>query len=190
VYDLSVLFASGLWCNSLSEQTTHTSEIIKKEADTMSYPHSAIAHTAAPVARIARHIPVHANPTQPSADWQARAISSYQYAQHRALTALPELLATRVSALTGRSINPEDVFVDLDAELAVVVVDGVVFRAHNHQVVVLRACVECGIERFESAPLFSRADLGYALSAWQPHCRSCQLEDAANWLESEAQSML
>ena len=127
---------------------------------------------------------VQANPTQPSADWQARAISSYRHAQRQALTALPELLATRVSALTGRSIEPEDVFVDLDAELATVVVDGVVFRARNQQVVVLRSCAECGIERFESAPLFSRADLGYALSAWQPLCRNCQPEDPANWLES------
>jgi hypothetical protein len=150
----------------------------------MSYPHSAIAHTAAPVARIARHIPVQANPTQHPADWQARAISSYRHAQRQALTVLPELLATRVSTLTGRSINPEDVFVDLDTELAVVVVDGVVFRAHNQQVVVLRSCAECGIERFESAPLFSRADLGYALRAWQPLCHNCQPEDPSNWLES------
>jgi hypothetical protein len=158
--------------------------MIKKEADTMSYPNSAIAHTAAPVARIARRFPVQVNPTQPAVDWQARAISSYRHAQSQALSVLPELLATRVSTLTGRSIDPEDVFVDLDAELAVVVVDGVVFRARHHQVRVLRSCVECGIERFESRPLFSRADLGYALSAWQPLCRNCQPEDPANWLES------
>ncbi|MEO7908484.1 MAG: hypothetical protein ABIV47_02425 [Roseiflexaceae bacterium] len=41
----------------------------------MSYPNNAIAHTAAPVARIARRVPVLANPTQPSADWQARAMN-------------------------------------------------------------------------------------------------------------------
>jgi hypothetical protein len=163
---------------------THTNEIIRKEADTMSYPNSAIAHTAAPVARIAQRIQVPANPTQSSADWQARAISAYRHAHSQALTVLSELLAMRVSTLTGRSIDPEDVFVDPDAELAVMVVDGVVFRAHNQQVVVLRSCAECGIERFESAPLFSRADLGYALSAWQPLCRNCQPEDPENWLES------
>ena len=150
----------------------------------MSYPHSAIAHTDAPVARIAQHIPVQANPRQPSADWQARAISSYRHVQRQALTVLPELLATRVSALTGRSIDAEHVFIDLDAEIATVVVDGVVFRARNQQVVVLRSCVECGIERFESRPLFSRANLGYALSAWQPLCHNCQPEDPANWLAS------
>jgi hypothetical protein len=84
-----------------------------------------------------------------------------------------------VSALIGWSINPSDVFVDLDAELATVVVDGVVFRARNQQVVMLRACAECAITRFESVPLMSRADLGYALSAWQPCCRTCQPEDPA-----------
>jgi hypothetical protein len=157
-----------------------------KEADIMSYPHSAIAHTAAPVARIARPVPapMPAKPTQPSTDWQARAISSYRHSQHQALAALPQLLATRVSALTGRSISSEDVFVDQDAELATVVVDGVVFRAHNQQVVILRSCVECGIKRFESVPLWSRADLGYALRGWQPRCDSCQDEDSVNWLES------
>ena len=86
----------------------------------MSYPNSAIVHTAAPVAQIARHGPalMQTSQAQPPADWQARAIRSYRHAQRQALTMLPELLATRVSTLTGRSINPEDVFVDLDAELA------------------------------------------------------------------------
>lgn len=152
----------------------------------MSCPNSAIAHTAAPMARMARRAPapMPTSPAQPAADWQARVINSYRHVQRQALTALPELLATRVSTLTGRAIDPEDVFVDLDAELATVVVDGVVFRARNQQVVVLRSCAECGITRFESAPLFSRADLGYALSAWQPLCRNCQPEDPENWLES------
>ncbi len=148
----------------------------------MSYPNSAIAHTAPPVATIAQRAPapMQVSPAQLPADWQARAVSSYRHALRQALTVLPELLATRVSALTGRPIDPEDVFVDLDTEIATVVVDGVVFRARNQRVVVLRSCAECGIERFESAPLFSRADLGYALSAWQPHCRNCQPEDPAD----------
>ena len=148
----------------------------------MSYPHSAIVHPAPPITTIALRAPAPAqvSPAQAPANWQARAISSYRQAQRQALTVLPELLASRVSALTGRSIDPEDVFVDLDAELATVVVDGVVFRARNQQVVVLRSCVECGITRFESSPLFSRADLGYALRAWQPRCGTCQPEDPAD----------
>ena len=151
----------------------------------MSYPNSAIAHSKKPVATVARRgIPAQVSAAPPTTDWQAHAISSYRHAQRQALAVLPELLATRVSALTGRSIDPEDVFVDLDAELATVVVDGVVFRARNQQVVVLRSCAECGITRFESAPLFSRADLGYALRGWQPLCDTCQPEDPANWLES------
>ena len=101
---------------------------------------------------------------------------------HHVLANLVVLEARHVAHPNGR---PRHV---LDA--AGVVVDEVVFRARNHQVVVLRSCAECGITRFESAPLFSRADLGYALGAWQPHCRSCQPEDPANWLESEAQSIV
>jgi hypothetical protein len=150
----------------------------------MSYSQSAIAHTKVSTTTIAHRAPAQARSSRPSADWPAHAISAYYYAQRQALAALPTLLATRVSALTGRSITPEDVFVDYDAELAVVVVDGVVFRAHDGQVTVLRSCVECGIERFESAPIFSRADLGYALRGWQPRCQGCQDEDPANWLES------
>ena len=152
----------------------------------MTYSTSAIAHAAPANATAARrtlaptYIPAASQPI----DWQARAVRSYQHAQRQALTILPELLASRVSALTGRSVEPKDVFVDMDAELATVVVDGVVFRAHDQQVFVLRECAECVIERFESPPLYSRADLGYALRGWQPLCSSCQPEDPANWLES------
>jgi hypothetical protein len=151
----------------------------------MSYSYSPMTYSAPP-ASIARRTPaaVQTNPAQQPADWQARAMSSYRQAQRQALATLPELLASRVSALTGRAIVAEDVFVDQDAELATVVVDGVVFRAHHGQVVVLRSCVECGIQRFESAPLYSRADLGYALSGWQPRCQGCEEEDSVNWLES------
>jgi hypothetical protein len=146
----------------------------------MTYPNSAIAQAGQAIATIARRAPKASQVTSAPADWKARAVTSYRHAQRQALTVLPELLAGRVSALTGRSVDPEDVFVDPDAEIATVVVDGVVFRAHHQQVVVLRSCVECGIERFESPPLFSRADLGYALSAWQPRCRNCQPEDPAD----------
>jgi hypothetical protein len=147
----------------------------------MSYLTSAIIHAATPVALIIpQGILMQTNPARSTPDWHVCAIRAYHHARCQGLNALPELLATRVSALIGQSIKPADVFVDLDAERATVVVDGVVFRARNQQVVVLRSCVECGIKRFESAPLWSRADLGYALSAWQPHCRSCQPEDPAD----------
>jgi hypothetical protein len=147
----------------------------------MSYLTSTIVHAATPVTLITpQGILMQTNPAHSTPDWHACAISAYHQARCQELNALPELLATRVSALVGQPINPAGVFVDLDAELATVVVDGVVFRVHNQQVVVLRSCVECGIKRFESAPLWSRADLGYVLSAWQPHCRSCQPEDPAD----------
>jgi hypothetical protein len=146
----------------------------------MTYSNNA-AQAAYPLATAARRaLPsLYVESAPQPADWQARAIHSYRHAQRQALTILPELLAARVSALTGRSVDPEDVFVDMDAEIATLVVDEVVFRARRQQITVLRSCAECGIERFESPPLFSRADLGYALGAWQPLCQNCQPEDPA-----------
>jgi hypothetical protein len=51
--------------------------------------------------------------------------------------------------------------------------------------VLQRPCAECGIGRYESPSILTLADLGYALSAWQPACVSCQAEDPSNWLERE-----
>jgi hypothetical protein len=137
----------------------------------MSYSISAIADA---------DFPTQAHPARSVTDWQAYAIDAYRQAQSQALTALPKLLATRVAALIGMPIDPADVLMDRDAELAVVIVDGVMFRAHHQQIMIVRSCVECGIRRFESAPLAAYADLGYALSAWQPRCRTCQPEDPAD----------
>jgi hypothetical protein len=152
----------------------------------MTYSTSAIAHAGPANSAAARRAlaPTYILAASQPVEWQARAIRSYRQAQRQAMTSLPALLASRVSALTGRSVAPEDVFVDMDTEIATVVVDGVVFRAHDQQVFVLRECAECGIERFESPALYSRADLGYALRGWQPLCHNCQPEDPANWLES------
>jgi hypothetical protein len=117
-------------------------------------------------------------------DWQVRAVAAYQQAHGRASAALLVALAASVSQLVGRTIAPEAVFVDHDAGIATVVVDGATFRSHGGAAVLLRTCAECGIGYFESAPLTTPADLGYALSAWQPLCQDCQPEDPANWLES------
>jgi hypothetical protein len=147
-----------------------------------------IAHTAQSVAANARRsIAGRAKAgvvAREPAGWQASAVSAYEHAQRQALTLLPELLAARVAALTGRVLEPESIFFDPDTEIATAVVDGSVFRAHDGQVFLLRFCVDCGGKHFESAPLATRADLGYALSAWKPLCANCPPEDPANWLES------
>jgi hypothetical protein len=116
--------------------------------------------------------------------WQAHAIAAYRQAHERSLAELPTTVSAGVSALIGKQVAPEAVFVDADTGVAAVVVDGVTFRSHDGQIVLLRVCAECGTRYFESLPLATPADLGFALSAWKPLCPGCQPEDPANWLDS------
>ena len=127
----------------------------------------------------------YAEPEAPAVvyDWQGGVVAAYLEAQERERP-LAVALATRIYTLAGRAIAPESVFVDHEAGLAVAVVDGVTFRMRRGQVTILRACRECGAGRVESQPLVTRADLGYALSVWEPRCTGCEEEDSANWLES------
>ncbi len=124
-------------------------------------------------------------PADRASDWQAHAVAAYQQTQRDQAVAMPQTLAARIHALTGRTIALDAIFVDAAAGLATAVLDGEVFRLRGQQVVILRSCSECGNEHFESPPLTTRADLGYALSAWQPLCAHCQPEDPVNWLESD-----
>ena len=41
-------------------------------------------------------------------------------------------------------------------------------------------------QQCESPPLATPADLGYALSAWQPLCPDLQPEDPPNWLDYQS----
>ncbi len=61
--------------------------------------------------------------------------------------------------------------------------DGIVFRLRRGELVLLRPCAECGLGHYENPAIGALADLGYALSAWQPACPNCAPEDPANWLE-------
>jgi hypothetical protein len=86
-----------------------------------------------------------------------------------------------VHALTGIAI--EEVWVDHGEQVALTVVDGVPFRYAGEQLTVLRSCVLCGSGRFASPPVTSLADIGCALSAWQPRHLECQPDDPINWLD-------
>jgi hypothetical protein len=143
-----------------------------------SYLTYAARHTHGLAGRVATgYLPAEAR------DWQTDVVGSYQAMldQQRPLAAA---LAARIYTLTGRVVVPEAIFVDDEAGRAAVVVDGVTFRMRAGQVVILRACVECGLGHIESAPLATRADVGDALSAWEPRHPGCEEEDPANWLES------
>jgi hypothetical protein len=66
-----------------------------------------------------------------------------------------------------------------------VALDGIVFRLRQGELVLLRPCPECGLGHHESPAIGTLADLGYALSAWQPACQNCAPEDPANWLDHQ-----
>jgi hypothetical protein len=115
--------------------------------------------------------------------WHSRAVEAYRQAQREEVAALQAEMVSRIAALIRRDIEPESVYVDRSERTATVAVDGIVFRLRRGELVIQRPCAECGIGRYESPAIRTLADLGYALSTWQPTCVSCQAEDPPNWLE-------
>lgn len=136
-----------------------------------------IAAPAAPVPTGLR--PLAALPVSPN--WQARAQTAYRREVDEAGHSLRAALAARLLALTGRPVAPASLTADPAARIAVGVVDGVVFRLHGHELVVLRACAHCGVGQLASPAIESEADLGYALTDWQPLCPHCPSTDPDDW---------
>lgn len=118
-------------------------------------------------------------------DWKTRAIGTYRQRRQRDGAALRSALAQHVRALIGREVAADAMWVDLDQRVALATVDGVRFRWEPAQLVLLRPCALCGTGQFASPPLTSQADVGYALSVWQPRHPECQPDDPANWLDRE-----
>src|SRR5581483_8386459 len=116
-------------------------------------------------------------------DWQPQAIATHQQSQPPTNLALRLAMAARLQALLGRPIDPDMIWADVGDGVAVAVVNGVRFQLKHSQLVLFRPCVECGADQFASAALRTPADLGYALSAWEPRHRGCQPEDAADYLD-------
>jgi hypothetical protein len=83
----------------------------------------------------------------------------------------------------GRPIDQDLIWADAADGVAIVVVDGVRFQWDRFQLVLFRPCVECGADQFASAGLRTQADLGYALSAWEPRHPGCRPEDPADYLD-------
>jgi hypothetical protein len=118
-------------------------------------------------------------------DWKTRMIATYQqHRQHEGST-LRITVAQRVRALIGREVNVDAIWVDPDERAALVTVDGLHFRYERTQLVMFRPCALCGGGQFASPPLTSQADIGYALSVWQPRHPQCQPDDPVNWLDAE-----
>jgi hypothetical protein len=117
-------------------------------------------------------------------DWQSAVIADYVSAADDLALHLRRRLDERVVALTGRTIPPRDITVNLAARRALATLDDVVFQVCGHSLNIVRPCAHCGTGRFESAPITDRADLGYALAVWQayhPECEPSDPPDDTSW---------
>jgi hypothetical protein len=117
--------------------------------------------------------------------WHGRAVEAYRQAEREEATALQAEMVSRVAALIRRNIEAASVYGDRAERTATVADDGVVFRLRRGELVLQRACPECGLGRYESPAIRTLADLGYALSEWKPPCGGCHDEDPANWLDGQ-----
>jgi hypothetical protein len=122
-------------------------------------------------------------------EWRQQAIEAYAQAERVETGALAMELASRLLALTGRVIAREAIVVDRFARAATAVVDGTIFQLQGQRLVLLRPCAECATGLYPSTAIESLADLGHALSAWQPGCPDCLAGDLRSWTTDEAISL-
>jgi hypothetical protein len=110
-------------------------------------------------------------------DGMTRAIAAYRKAQPAMTAELRADMAARLIALTGQTIASETIFVESHTRTAIAVVENVVFRLVDQELVVLRPCAYCGTGQFASPAIHNVVDLGYALSEWEPLHDDCAPED-------------
>jgi hypothetical protein len=111
--------------------------------------------------------------------WQIGALAAYGLEARADGAQLRAELAARLHGLTGCALQDGAITADRGAQRATATLDGVVFQLRGHELVVLRPCAHCGTGRFASPRVGSRADLGHALSGWQPYHEGCAPEDPA-----------
>jgi hypothetical protein len=105
--------------------------------------------------------------------WQERAIKAYNATRHARAATLRAELAHRLKALIGVSPAPDSFHVDLVSKAACVRFDGVLFRLVEDDLFIVRPCAHCGTGSFTGSPLRYLADVGRALSVWQPLHPDC-----------------
>jgi hypothetical protein len=66
-----------------------------------------------------------------TADWREDVVTMYQAAREQELDALRRTMTERLCMLIGQTIRPESVYVDLDARLATIRLDCVLFRSRR-----------------------------------------------------------
>jgi hypothetical protein len=114
-------------------------------------------------------------------DWRVRAVAAWEADRDVAAGHLRGELTSRLFALTSRDVPSEATYANPADRVAVTRLDGVLFRLADAELSIVRPCVHCGTGEFTSRPLYTRSDLGYALSDWQPRHANCQIEDAPDW---------
>jgi hypothetical protein len=105
--------------------------------------------------------------------WQDVAVEEYERSWPIRHADLRLELSTRIAALTGRRIAPQEVYTD--GHLAACGVDGAKFRLyHSGDLVLVGGCAYCGTGHFESSRIDDLSGLGYTLSAWRPLHEDCE----------------
>ena len=122
---------------------------------------------------------------QAKPEWQIEAIEEYEGSLQPLDVRMRHDLASRVLALTGHRIAPDAIYADPRRQVAVVKVDGVVFKLLKENLVIVRSCVQCGCGQFVSAAISNKAELGYMLTEWEPRCSTCVEEDSVYWIYTD-----
>jgi hypothetical protein len=116
-------------------------------------------------------------------DWRTEAIDLYRLAHARQRATIAAEVALQVEALTGIVVPADEVYVDPQTCRATVTLEGATFRLLGGNLALVRPCSYCGCGLYESTPITTREDLGYALSAWEPLCADCPCADETDWVE-------
>ena len=152
---------------------------MRAQLDAVAIPQTYQAHQPVPRSTAASVAPDgRDNGSSQQQSWQATLIADYTRTVVGQTQRIRQRLAQEVLALTGHVIGEQTIAVDIGARRASVVVDGAMFLLRGESLRIVRTCVWCGTGQFESDPITSRSDLGYALAGWQPCHAECEPADA------------
>lgn len=112
-----------------------------------------------------------------SVDWQEAAVTAYRQAERAERDRLRQELTSRILEITDQSVAAGSISVDPGTRTATVAVGDVMFQLRRADLLLVRPCVHCGVDRFTSAAIACAVDLGHALAVWEPRCAGCALDD-------------
>jgi hypothetical protein len=119
-------------------------------------------------------------PTQTPLSWRERAFLTYYGSRQEKTRALKQELLRRIMRLTGRRPSLDKIYADLENRSATVSEDNTLFRLEDDTLTVVRPCAYCGTGQFKSPSIRDAADLGYALSVWQPLHSDCTPDETTS----------